>query len=661
MNKIRYIYTLVDPTNNEIRYIGQTINPKIRLRDHIQSSLNINNSKYHTHKSNWIRKIHQKGFDPIMEIIDKCTSLNDSNKLEREYITEYYNAGHRLTNSYISDVTEFSNETKKKMSMAKKGKKLDEIVGCSKRADIIKKSISSRMIGNTNNRVNDPIVRRKISDTLKGYLKDKNNHWAYGLKMNEEHKEKLRQSKLNNSKNVGNRYSPSMETREKLRNAISGTSVKKYKILQYDLDMNLIKIWNSIREINREIISMNRKSISDCCKGNRISYAGYIWKYMNKESIIEFISNLSPQQRREHYIKKNYPIILEYINDYNIKFKIMNFSKLLFHYCNENIPYPNLCKVCDNNSKFNGFNVGYNEYCSRKCSMNDIDIIKKRNRKSIETNLRKYGVSNPMKVDYIKKRIINNNLSKYGKQWYFQTDEFINNLKEYNLRKYNKEWYFQTDEFKMKSKKTSIAKLGVEHHTKSKDFIEKVIKMNRKRYGKNYIFETDEYRELMKDYYSSSKFKKNIENQIRSNKKRIFKYYQNYNSEYNLIEIENNNLYYDCPLCGSPFKINKQLLYLRNKNNHICCTICNNPNSMNISYNEKELLSYINSIYFGKIIENYKDVYEVDIYLPELNIGFEFNGLWYHSSKFKDDSYHINYFMLLVIIRLNWILSKYRN
>ncbi len=33
---------------------------------------------------------------------------------------------------------------------------------------------------------------------------------------------------------------------------------------------------------------------------------------------------------------------------------------------------------------------------------------------------------------------------------------------------------------------------------------------------------------------------------------------------------------------------------------------------------------------------------EIDIYLPELKIGFEFNGLYYHSEEFKDKLYHLN-------------------
>jgi hypothetical protein len=54
------------------------------------------------------------------------------------------------------------------------------------------------------------------------------------------------------------------------------------------------------------------------------------------------------------------------------------------------------------------------------------------------------------------------------------------------------------------------------------------------------------------------------------------------------------------------------------------------------------LLNYIRSIYSGQIITNWRDKYEIDIYLPELKIGFEFNGLYWHSNKFKEKYYHLN-------------------
>ena len=71
------------------------------------------------------------------------------------------------------------------------------------------------------------------------------------------------------------------------------------------------------------------------------------------------------------------------------------------------------------------------------------------------------------------------------------------------------------------------------------------------------------------------------------------------------------------------------------------CTICN-PIGESKSIKEKELLEYIKSIYSGEIINSYRDILEIDMYLPELKLGFEFNGLYWHSNKFKDKNYHLN-------------------
>ena len=62
---------------------------------------------------------------------------------------------------------------------------------------------------------------------------------------------------------------------------------------------------------------------------------------------------------------------------------------------------------------------------------------------------------------------------------------------------------------------------------------------------------------------------------------------------------------------------------------------------------EKELLEYIKTILPNKeIIENDRTILdgkEIDIYIPELKIGFEANGLIWHSEKFNfDKHYHLN-------------------
>lgn len=67
-------------------------------------------------------------------------------------------------------------------------------------------------------------------------------------------------------------------------------------------------------------------------------------------------------------------------------------------------------------------------------------------------------------------------------------------------------------------------------------------------------------------------------------------------------------------------------------------------NITNVSVGEIEVLTYVSSIYNGKIIQSYKGLksHELDIYLPEKNIAIEFNGIYWHSDKFKDSKYHLN-------------------
>lgn len=60
---------------------------------------------------------------------------------------------------------------------------------------------------------------------------------------------------------------------EKLREVVKGKI-----ILQYDLNMNFIKEWRSLREIHRTL-RFNRQEINKTCRKERDSYNGYIWRY----------------------------------------------------------------------------------------------------------------------------------------------------------------------------------------------------------------------------------------------------------------------------------------------------------------------------------------------------------------------------------------------
>jgi len=59
---------------------------------------------------------------------------------------------------------------------------------------------------------------------------------------------------------------------------------------------------------------------------------------------------------------------------------------------------------------------------------------------------------------------------------------------------------------------------------------------------------------------------------------------------------------------------------------------------------EKEIFDFIREIYTGKIVTNDRKTIgiELDIYLPEKKIAIEFDGLYWHSSKFKSKNFHLD-------------------
>ncbi len=95
--------------------------------------------------------------------------------------------------------------------------------------------------------------------------------------------------------------------------------------------------------------------------------------------------------------------------------------------------------------------------------------------------------------------------------------------------------------------------------------------------------------------------------------------------------------------CEDSFIIHYSYFKTRIDSNKELCLHCN-PILSGKSNKEVELLSFIKENYEGTILTNVKSIIkgELDIYLPDLKIAFEFNGLYWHSELYKDKIYHLN-------------------
>jgi Zn finger protein HypA/HybF involved in hydrogenase expression len=120
-------------------------------------------------------------------------------------------------------------------------------------------------------------------------------------------------------------------------------------------------------------------------------------------------------------------------------------------------------------------------------------------------------------------------------------------------------------------------------------------------------------------------------------------YFRDKYPDLNIKELSSNVLTIDCPECKEEYQITSQLLNLRmNRYHRIPCLNCN-PHSSYKYTSQMEIYNYIKNIYSGDIVLNDRKTLggkELDILLPELNIAIEFNGTYWHQSKFKEPNYH---------------------
>jgi hypothetical protein len=189
--------------------------------------------------------------------------------------------------------------------------------------------------------------------------------------------------------------------------------------------------------------------------------------------------------------------------------------------------------------------------------------------------------------------------------------------REKSTKTYLDKWavtnFTKTDEYKSKSKQTFRRKWGVDSYLQTKEGKDRMRIANIKRFGTDSIFKSESFR---RDNYIMC----NDENYICYIGEGInrFKCDYGYDHEY---EISTDNY------------------YGRKQNGNKLCTICN-PISSSDSLKQNMVYEFISLIYQKSIICNYKDKYEIDVYLPDLNLGFEFNGIYWHSEKMKDKNYH---------------------
>ncbi|NJO61052.1 MAG: hypothetical protein HC836_23160 [Richelia sp. RM2_1_2] len=310
-----------------------------------------------------------------------------------------------------------------------------------------------------------------------------------------------------------------------------------------------------------------------------------------------------------------------------------------------NIDLPK-CLVCEKAVKHKK-----NKTCSAQCR----EELKKQSgsaavshEKKRQTLLSKYGVENPAYSPASQKKRLKTLEEKYGAKSSPLAREKAKN---------------RSVDLNRKGRQTLREKYGVENPAQLTDHREKCVNTLLQNYGVTNYFNSD-------DWQNKSLEKALVLFQELSPK--FISIIEIAEPDEYLIEAHtkpNKRIKFTCNKCGNTEAVASETFKFRLRDFKNVCSFCLGISRLT-SAGEKEVVQYIRSVYTGTILENdRKLIYrkELDIVLPDINLAFEYNGIFYHSNKrIHEPKYHLDklercnkiHLRLINIFEDEWLFKK---
>jgi predicted GIY-YIG superfamily endonuclease len=265
INEYTYIYILIDPLNNEVRYVGKSNDPKKRYLAHNNKSKDKN-----THKRNWINKLRLKGLYPEMEVIDKVLK-SEWHYWEKWWIMYFKFIGANLINqTFGGDGLTFGNQTsfRKGCKPTFTGADLTEEQRDKIRKAMLGKPVSEetrKKLSKANKgKIGKPHTKETIEIIKHTFFKKGHVPWHKGTKG------------VYKSSRKGVPLSDSIKL--KISNTLKGRATKPTKkVSQFDKENKLINTFSSLKEAS-DYTSVNYNCIANAVTGRAKTAGGYIWQ-----------------------------------------------------------------------------------------------------------------------------------------------------------------------------------------------------------------------------------------------------------------------------------------------------------------------------------------------------------------------------------------------
>ena len=279
MKQLKYIiYALQDPTTNELRYVGKSVNGLTRARAHCYPG-SLERDK--TYKGNWLRQLVNKGLKPNIKVVQQLNNISELNQAEQYWIEYFRNLGCPLTNSTNGGMGRcglpHTEETKKKISFGQKNKKVypkGEAHGMygRKLTEEEKQTISKR----TKEKMNNPDTKEKLLKRKNG-SKFIDNHGNYYESIYDAHRKTglsrdVIREILNNKRSEYKNYKFEYINKSSSKVYIDSKSHFTKKII--DQNGN---VYNSLREAANKL-NLSEGNISQVISGKYTHTKGYSFK-----------------------------------------------------------------------------------------------------------------------------------------------------------------------------------------------------------------------------------------------------------------------------------------------------------------------------------------------------------------------------------------------
>jgi hypothetical protein len=358
--------------------------------------------------------------------------------------------------------------------------------------------------------------------------------------------------------------------------------------------------------------------------------------------------------------------------------KELPFSQRLWHFLH-GINQPTLNTECGRSTGFVGFRLGYKQFCSQNCECmtRHANIVRR------ETSRQKYGVDSPMQLEVNRRRVSETKkaaspeekalieerrkatmLDRFGvdnpnkspeivarrvESFKNNIDQWKESYKKTSQERYGADHPWSSHSVRDKYHQTMIDKYGADNPMKCDSFRNKAVETNMHKYGFRYLFQNEDVKERIRETLRLKygvdnasqirEVRQKISDNVKLNRegKLIAKYPEIISCLGSDLEVKCDP---DCP-CGGVFVINRSLFRQRKSYKIPTCPIANPIKNIGASLEESV------STYLTKLGVSYKKNdrkvlggMELDFFIPELNIGIEVNGVYWHGEKFRERQYH---------------------